>query len=190
MKKVKKILIAITLMFFGLVSATNINSNSVEAAPKQLAKTDYFPKPKEKKSGGLMRIAPNPKGPWKKVGGRKYKVDAVKDIHTFASTVVSYSLVGYISKSSRAAAAVASGLSAVWSSKIKGKPIWVTQKFERKEGKYVLLSRIKYTYYSNASRTKRIYSQTQTNRIVKNTTFTKRNTIRASESPLNSFTTK
>ncbi|NRO55121.1 hypothetical protein IMAU30156_01586 [Lactobacillus helveticus] len=108
-----------------------------------------------------------------------------KSLSTFAANAGSYLLINYVGKS-KASGAIASGISSVFSSKIKGRNIWVTVYREKKNGKYVLLSRQRMVFYRNKSRTKRVASTTITARFVKRTKFARRYRIPKSESPFSS----
>ncbi|NRN77238.1 hypothetical protein IMAU50019_01499 [Lactobacillus helveticus] len=139
----------------------------------------------ESKAAPLVRIAPNPKGKWVKASTLKYKINPTKSLYTFAANAGSYLLINYVGKS-KVSGAIASGISSVFSSKIKGRNNWVTVYREKKNGKYVLLSRQRMVFYRNKSRTKRVASTTITARFVKRTKFARRYRIPKSESPFSS----
>lgn len=136
----------------------------------------------KKSRAPLVRIAPDPTGRWTRMATLKYKINPTQDAQVFGFAAISYLGTDYVA-GSKAAAAIASGVSAVFSSKIKGRDIWVTVHREKKDGKYVLLSRQRFDFYSNSSRTRRIKSVTITARIVKRTKYARRYKISRSESP-------
>lgn len=163
---------------------TNTNSSVLETSgsnilnnTEALYSSDVFLA--NKTSGApLVRIAPNPTGEWKKMGTKKWKADKVKDLELGLLGLIGYSY---------SAPAVAFLLPMV-SNHVPGYPVWITGSGYYKSGKYVNLYKITVTLYKNSSRTKKISSTTYNGRIVKQTTFARRKTIKPSESPMSSFT--
>ncbi|AIE61452.1 hypothetical protein [Bacillus methanolicus] len=107
---------------------------------------------------------PEPKGGWKVSQTLKYQTINTKDAKTFAAGVAGY-FAGKIKGTGTAA--LASGLTALWSSKIKGKTAYITATCYYKENAYIRRNKVVYTLYSDKARKHKIKSYTRESYFIK-----------------------